>query len=274
MSAPDNLPYPTRLQAANGCGMQLAVQREGERRAQRGRPGVIEMIGVAKTYPGNVEALRDVSLHIGKGEFVFVVGPSGAGKSTLLRLIYREELPTRGMVVVNGRNVGHLRPREVPLLRRHIGVVFQDFRLLPQRTVYENVAFALRATEVPTRELRRRVPEALELVGMLHRARAFPSQLSGGEQQRVALARAVVGMPAVLVADEPTGNLDPESAWEVLRILQEVNRRGTTVVMVTHARSLVEALPRRVIAIEGGRIVRDEARGHHHARHDSVMALR
>ncbi|PZN09444.1 MULTISPECIES: cell division ATP-binding protein FtsE [Thermaerobacter] len=222
---------------------------------------MIEFINVSKVYPNGVTALEDVSLHVERGEFVFLVGPSGAGKSTLVRLIYREETPTQGVVMVDGLNVGRLRRRDVPFLRRQMGVVFQDFKLLPNRTAYENVAFAMFVTGHTPRQIRRRVPEVLELVGLRDKAGALPSELSGGEQQRVAVARAVVNHPKILLADEPTGNLDPETAWGIMELLVEINRRGTTVLVATHAQTIVNALKRRVVRLEGGRIAADHAQG-------------
>lgn len=222
---------------------------------------MIEFRGVTKVYPKGITALANVSLTINKGEFVFLVGPSGAGKSTFVRLLLREERPTEGQIVVDGVDVGRLKPAEVPFYRRKIGMVFQDFRLLPERTVAENVAFALRVVEVPRREILRRVPQVLHLVGLGHKSRAKPAELSGGEQQRVALARALVNNPPILLADEPTGNLDPDTSWEIMKLLIEINRRGTTVVVATHARDIVDQLRRRVIALENGRVVRDEERG-------------
>jgi len=222
---------------------------------------VIEFYGVTKVYPNQVTALRDIDFRVGRGEFVFVVGPSGAGKSTLVKLIYREELPTRGRLLVGGRDVTALRPGQVPYLRRSIGVVFQDFRLLPNKTVFDNVAFAMRVVEASPREIARRVPQVLELVGLADRARAYPDELSGGEQQRVALARAIANNPAVLLADEPTGNLDPHTGLEILRLLLDVNRMGTTIIMATHARHLVNVARRRVVELDAGRLVRDELRG-------------
>jgi len=197
----------------------------------------------------------DVTLSLDRGEFVFVVGPSGAGKTTLAKLIYREELPTRGQVIFNGKNTARLRPREVSLLRRQIGMVFQDFRLLPRKTVFENVALALEITGQPWREIKKRVPEVLERVGLLNKVKAFPHQLSGGEQQRVCLARALVNRPALVIADEPTGNLDAENARELIRLLLEANRDGTTVLMATHALDIVKVLQKRVIALNEGRLV-------------------
>lgn len=222
---------------------------------------VIELINVSKVYANGATALRDVNLHIDRGEFLFLVGPSGAGKSTLVRLIYREEVPTRGIVLVDGLNVGRLRRWDVPFLRRQIGVVFQDFKLLPDRTAYENVAFAMFVTGHTRRQIRRRVPEVLELVGLKDKGDALPSELSGGEQQRVAVARAVVNHPKILLADEPTGNLDPDTAWGIMELLVEINRRGTTVVVATHAQSIVDSLRRRVVRIEGGRVAADEPQG-------------
>ena len=219
---------------------------------------LISLRNVSKVYPNGVAALRGVELEVSKGEFVFLVGPSGAGKSTLLRLLFREEVPTSGVVQVNGHDVGRMRRRQIPFLRRQIGVVFQDYRLLPQRTVVENIAFALRVTEIHPREIKRRVGQVLELVGLTDRSGAVPSQLSGGAQQRVALARAMVGHPLVLLADEPTGNLDPQNAQEMMRILLEINRLGTTVIMATHAAQLVDRARQRVVAMEDGQIRRDE----------------
>ncbi len=225
---------------------------------------MISVRRVTKEYPNGVVALQNVDLEIGKGEFVFLVGPSGAGKTTLLRLLFREEVPTSGSVMVNGHDVGRMRPRQIPYLRRQIGVVFQDFRLLPQRNVHENIAFALRVIEAHPREIKRRVSQVLELVGLSDRGHALPAQLSGGEQQRVALARAMVGRPVMLLADEPTGNLDPHNAEDMMRIMLEINRLGTTVVMATHAAHLVDRARQRVVAMEGGMIHRDELAASYH----------
>jgi len=222
---------------------------------------VIEFHGVWKTYPDGTVALQSVNVLIERNEFVFIVGPSGAGKSTFMKLIYREEVPTKGQISVNGFNLGKLKPRKIPYLRRNIGVIFQDFRLLPKLTAYENVAFAMEVVEAPRRLIKKRTMEALELVGLKNKANSLPSQLSGGEQQRVAIARAIVNNPAVIVADEPTGNLDPETSWEIMKLLEEINYRGTTIVMATHNSAIVNAMRKRVIAIDKGVIVRDEPRG-------------
>lgn len=222
---------------------------------------MIRMFGVSKIYKNGVKALSDINFHIRKGEFVFIVGPSGAGKSTLIKLIFREELPSSGQVIVAGRNVARLRRKDLPFFRRKIGVVFQDFRLLPDKTVFENVSFAMEVVEASKSEIRRRVPEVLELVGLRGKEKSMPSELSGGEQQRVSLARAIVNNPEIVVADEPTGNLDPETSWDIVKLLQEINLRGTTVVVATHESSIVNMLRKRVIAIEKGRIVRDQQKG-------------
>lgn len=222
---------------------------------------MIQLTNVSKIYSNGARALVDISLKIDKGEFVFLVGPSGAGKSTLIRLLYREELPTRGQVTMSGKNLIRMREREVPQLRRNIGVVFQDFRLLPTKTVFENVAFALEVIGVGRREVKNRTKASLELVGLGNKEKAFPNELSGGEQQRVSVARAIVNNPALLVADEPTGNLDSETAWDIMELLHNINRRGTTVVMATHARDIVDQMQKRVIAIEDGKVARDVQRG-------------
>jgi cell division transport system ATP-binding protein len=222
---------------------------------------MIQFEGVGKVYPAGVAALHNVSLHIEAGEFVFLVGPTGSGKSTLLRLIQRIERPTAGRVLVDRTDVGTLPERQVPHLRRRLGVVFQEFKLLLDRSVAENVAFALRVTDVEPVEIGPRVQWALEVVGLAHRAGALAATLSGGEQQRVCLARAIVNRPRVLLADEPTGNLDPEAAWEIMQLLSSINVRGTTVVVTTHNPTLVDILRRRVIELHAGRVVRDESRG-------------
>lgn len=219
------------------------------------------MQDVYKTYPDGGQALRGVSVRVERNEFVYIVGPSGAGKSTFMKLIYREERPTKGSIFVNGFNLEKLKQRKIPFLRRNIGVIFQDFRLLPKMTAYENVAFAMEVIEAPSRAIRKRTMEVLELVRLKDKANAYPNQLSGGEQQRVAIARAIVNNPTVIVADEPTGNLDPETSWGIMRLLEEINFRGATIVMATHNRDIVNTMRKRVIAIENGLIVRDEQRG-------------
>lgn len=218
---------------------------------------MIEFNNVTKTYKNGTEALKDVNLKIDKGEFVFVVGPSGAGKSTFIKLLLREETPTKGQIEVNGYNLNKIKRRHIPQFRRSLGVVFQDFRLIPKMTVYDNVAFALRVTNVSNRSIRQRVPYVLNLVGLAHKARSYPEQLSGGEQQRIALARALVNNPDLLIADEPTGNVDPEMSMEIVELLSEINKCGTTVVMVTHEHELVHKFDRRVITINHGNIVSD-----------------
>ncbi|AZS17541.1 cell division ATP-binding protein FtsE [Paenibacillus lutimineralis] len=222
---------------------------------------MIEMQDVWKTYSNGTHALKGISVKIDRNEFVYLVGPSGAGKSTFMKLIYREEVPTKGQISVNGFNIGRLKQRKIPYVRRNIGVVFQDFRLLPKLNVYENVAFAMEVVEAPKKVIRKRVPEVLELVGLKNKATRDPSQLSGGEQQRVAIARAIVNNPSVIIADEPTGNLDPETSWGIMQLLDEINFRGTTIVMATHNKDIVNTMRKRVIAIEHGNIVRDEMRG-------------
>ncbi|MDO4965622.1 MAG: cell division ATP-binding protein FtsE [Lachnospiraceae bacterium] len=222
---------------------------------------MITMESVSKSYSTGVPALNNVSLHIDKGEFVFIVGDSGSGKSTLIKLLLREITPTSGRIIVNNYEVNKLRRRKVAKFRRNIGVVFQDFRLLKDRNVYENVAFAQRVIEVPTRQIRKNVPAMLSLVGLAEKYKAKPKQLSGGEQQRVALARALVNNPPILLADEPTGNLDPRNSWEIMKLLEEINRRGTTVLVVTHNREIVNAMRKRVITVKKGVIVSDEQKG-------------
>lgn len=216
---------------------------------------------VSKTYENGANALDNVSFYIEQGEFVFIVGPSGAGKSTLIKLLMREESATSGEVIINDVNVNALKQNQIPYLRRSMGVVFQDFRLLPNKTVYENVSFAMEIIGASRREIRRQVPNVLSLVGLSRKAKSLPTQLSGGEQQRVALARAIVNNPSFLIADEPTGNLNPKTAQEIMELLNAINKRGTTVIMATHAKDIVDQMKKRVIAIEDGVIVRDEARG-------------
>lgn len=222
---------------------------------------MIEMKDVHMTYPNGVIALNGINVKIKQGEFVYIVGPSGAGKSTFTKMLFREEVPDKGTVTINHTDTAKLKWKEVPYFRRNVGVVFQDFRLLPRMTVYENIAFALEVIEESPRSIRKRVMDVLEQVGLKNKARFIPDELSGGEQQRVTIARAVVNRPSLLIADEPTGNLDPETSWEIMRILEEINASGTTVLMATHSKEIVNAVKKRVIAIEDGVIVRDEHRG-------------
>ncbi|ELK47076.1 cell division ATP-binding protein FtsE [Halobacillus sp. ACCC02827] len=222
---------------------------------------MIEMQGVYKTYTNGVTALNGVDVKIDQGEFVYIVGPSGAGKSTFTKLIYREEKPTTGKVTINNMDTSTMKQRKIPQLRRQIGVVYQDFRLLPTLSVYENVAFALEVIEENPANIRRRVMDVLDQVRLKNKARFLPDELSGGEQQRVSIARAIVNHPKVVIADEPTGNLDPETSWEIMHILEEINAGGTTVLMATHSQEIVNTIRKRVIAIEDGMIVRDESRG-------------
>ncbi len=217
---------------------------------------------VTKTYENGTTALDNVSFHIEKGEFVFVVGPSGAGKSTLTRLLMHEELPTSGSIIIDGIKVEDLAPNDIPYLRRSIGVVFQDFRLLDDRTVYENIAFAMKVVGATRREIRRQVPALLSMVGLSNKARLFPTQLSRGEAQRVAVARALANNPPILLADEPTASLPPKMAEEIVALLTDINLRGTTVIMSTHAKDIVDMMQKRVIAIEDGQLVRDEKGGY------------
>lgn len=227
------------------------------RRKQKKGNSMIRFDHVTKTYKTNV-GLDDVSVHIKKGDFVFLVGPSGAGKSTFIKLILKEIDADRGSIVVDGQEVTRLSNREIPQYRRKLGTVFQDFRLLPKKTVFENVAFAMEVLHKTPRQIRKQVPQVLSLVGISDKAHKYPEELSAGEQQRVAIARAIVNNPTVLIADEPTGNLDPDTAWEIMDLLEQINLRGTTIVMVTHAKDIVDRMKKRVIAVEEGRVVRDE----------------
>ncbi len=222
---------------------------------------MIALDNVYKTYSTGVSALNGVSLKIGKGEFVFIVGSSGSGKTTLFKLLLKELEPTSGSIYMNSQNIGRLRRRKVPRMRRGIGVVFQDFRLLKDRTVYENIAFAQRVVGKPSRQIKKTVPQLLTLVGLPDKAKAYPNELSGGEQQRVALARALANNPPVLLADEPTGNLDPQNSWDIMKLLEEINMRGTTVIVVTHNHEIVEQMQKRVITLSNGVVVSDEQKG-------------
>ena len=222
---------------------------------------MIELKNVTKEYSKGHAALNGVSVKIEKGEFVFIVGDSGSGKSTLIRLIMKELDPTEGTIIVNGQNLNQMKHRNIAKYRRGLGVVFQDFRLLNDRNVYENIAFALRVTETPSRVIKRKVPAALSLVGLAQKYKSNPKELSGGEQQRVAIARAIVNEPAILLADEPTGNLDPTNSWEIMSLLKEANDRGTTVLVVTHNQEIVNEMNERVITMKQGVIVSDERKG-------------
>ena len=219
---------------------------------------MIEFKDVTKEYSKGIAALNGVNLKIEKGEFAFIVGDSGSGKSTLIRLLLKELDPTSGSIIVNGQNLNRLKHRKIPQYRRHLGVVFQDFRLLKDRNIYENIAFALRVTETSPRIIKQKVPAALSLVGLAQKYKAFPKELSGGEQQRVASARAIGNEPAILLADEPTGNLDPTNSWEIMKLLEEINQRGTTVIVVTHSQEMVDEMNKRVITMERGAVISDE----------------
>ena len=226
---------------------------------------MISLRAVTLVYPNGTRALDAIDLEIAKGSFVFLVGHSGTGKSSLLRLLYREQLPTSGQVTVDSIRVDRLRRSKVPQLRRNVGVVFQDFKLLSDKTVWENVAFALQVTGARTKDIMRQVPRALDQVGLAHKSRMFPSELSGGEQQRAAIARAIVNNPKILLCDEPTGNLDPANTNEIMDLLHRINLKGTTVLIATHNALVVDRMRRRVIRLEEGRIVADEERGYYHA---------
>ena len=225
---------------------------------------MIELREVTKEYSKGVAALNGINLKIEQGEFVFIVGDSGSGKSTLIKLIMKELEPTSGTIIVNGNNLSRMKHRKVAMYRRNIGVVFQDFRLLKDRNVYENVAFAQRVVNRPTRVIRKRVPEVLQEVGLAVKYKSFPDELSGGEQQRVALARALVNRPDILLADEPTGNLDPKTSEEIMKLLEQINERGTTVLVVTHNKEIVNAMKKRVLTMHDGVIVSDEKEGGYH----------
>ena len=222
---------------------------------------LIRLTNVKKTYKTGVTAIQDLNLTISKGEFVFIIGSTGCGKSTLIKMLYREEKPTAGQIIVGGIDVGKLRNGKVYKIRRKIGVVFQDFKLLPKSTVYENVAFALEIFGLPKDEIHSKVLKALELVGLKHKVKNYPAQLSGGEQQRVAIARAIVNGPKLLICDEPTGNLDKNTGMEIMRVLDEINKLGTTIIMVTHDINIVEQMKKRVIVLDSGRVVKDYAEG-------------
>ena len=224
---------------------------------------MIRLIDVYKEYDNGTKALKGVNMRIDDGEFVFLVGPSGSGKSTVIRLITAEIAPTEGRLMVNGYNLNNISPRQVPYMRRTLGIVFQDFRLIQKKTVYENLSFAMRAIGASSRELRRRIPYVLQLVGLEQKADRYPGQLSGGEQQRVAIARALVNNPSMIIADEPTGNLDPQRSLEIMMLLERINELGTTMLVVTHEKNLVNRFDKRVVAIENGRIISDKTGGYY-----------
>ncbi len=222
---------------------------------------MIELRNVTKVYENGAKGIMNVSLKIEKGEFAFIVGSSGSGKSTFVRLLLKELEPTEGEVIVARQSLGNLSRNQIPYFRRNMGVVFQDFRLLKDKTVYENVAFAMQIVEATTKEIRRSVPAILSMVGLQKKAKAFPSQLSGGEQQRTALARAIINKPSILLADEPTGNLDPQTTWEIMSLLEDINERGTTVVVATHAKDVVNQMQKRVITLKNGVLLKDVKKG-------------
>lgn len=222
---------------------------------------MIIMKDVHKRYRNGVTALSGISVNIEKGEFVYIVGPSGAGKSTFIKLVYREVKATSGEIMIQKLDINKIKEKQVPYLRRNVGVIYQDFKLLQKLTVYENIAFALEVIEESPKLIRKRVMEVLDLVGLKNKARSYPNELSGGEQQRVSIARAIVNKPDIVIADEPTGNLDPETSWDIMRIFEEINFRGTTIIMATHSKEIVNTIKKRVIAIENGLIIRDQDRG-------------
>lgn len=222
---------------------------------------MINIKNVTKVYPNGSTGLKDINISIEKGEFVFFIGSSGSGKSTLIKLLLKEIEPSNGSITIANMDIGNLPQSQIPMLRRKLGVVFQDFRLLPNKTVYENVAFAMQVIEAPIRQIRRNVPNVLSLVGLNKKAKSYPNQLSGGEQQRTALARAIINNPSILIADEPTGNLDPETAWDIMMLLEEINKRGTTVVVVTHAKDIVDNMQKRVVTLQNGHIIKDIKKG-------------
>lgn len=222
---------------------------------------MISLKKVFMRYPNGVNALNGLDLEINEGEFVFVVGPSGAGKSTLIKLLLKELEPTKGKIILDGENITKVHARRIPKIRKKTGVVFQDFRLLPSKTAHENIAFALEITKTKGKEIKPLVKKIMEMVGLSGKEKSMPNELSGGEQQRVSIARAIVNDPPILICDEPTGNLDPETSWEIMKLLRNINRAGTTIIMVTHDKSIVNNMKQRVVAIENGRIVRDESNG-------------
>ncbi len=260
-AAPSEPVQDLDLQTEDFEQSSIDVVPDPERSSTPGPGTMIVFDSVTKVYEPDVVALRDVAFHIDKGEFVFIVGASGSGKSTLIRLLLKELEPTEGRIMVGGRDLTRLKRSKVPQLRRNIGCVFQDFKLLPNRTAAENVAYALKVQGESKGSIRRKVPEVLGLVGLSHKMNSLPDELSGGEQQRVSIARAFVNHPPLLVCDEPTGNLDPDTSVGIMQLLYRINRAGTTILMVTHDREMVDKMRKRVIALEEGRLIRDERRG-------------
>lgn len=226
---------------------------------------MIHFCNVYKDYSSDIRALENINLKILKGEMLFLVGVSGAGKTTMMRLLFKEEEPTKGQILVGGRNLGRMKRKEIPLMRRKVGMVFQDFQLLEELTVFENVAFAMEVLQYRRKDIKKTVPRALEQVGILHRAAHFPRQLSGGEKQRAGIARAIINSPAVLLADEPTGNVDPDTSWEIIKILEEISLRGTTIIVATHDRDIVDSMDKRVVTLSHGRIISDKRGGYYSA---------
>lgn len=222
---------------------------------------MIELINVTKQYSNGAKALKNLNVHIEKGDFVFLVGTSGAGKSTFIKLLLKEQNPTKGRIIFNGEDITKVSNRKIPDIRRGMGVVFQDFRLLQNKTVFENVAFAMEMVGASSKEIRRKVPSILSMVNLSDKANCYPTELSGGEQQRTAIARAIINNPRLLIADEPTGNLDPDTAWDIMKLLKMINRRGTTILMATHAKDIVDFMKKRVIELDSGQVVRDDAKG-------------
>lgn len=222
---------------------------------------MIRLENVTKEYKNGVKALNSVNIDIQKGDFVFLVGSSGAGKSTLVKLITKEVDPEEGKIFLNNKDITKLSNRKVPDIRRHIGMIFQDFKLLENKTVYENVAFAMEILGYSSKEIKKRVPTTLDMVGLSKKTSSYPNQLSGGEQQRVSIARAIINKPTVVIADEPTGNLDPDTAWDIMNVLKDINRRGTTILMATHAKDIVDVMKKRVIALSNGKVIKDDKRG-------------
>ena len=240
---------------------QVEEKKEVAEKSHTDSDVVIEFRDVSKSYPGKVEAVTDANFKVHIGEFISVVGPSGAGKSTLIRLLTAEEEPTKGEILVAGRNISHLKKRELPFYRRKVGVIFQDFKLLPRKTVYENVAFALEVSDATDEEIAEKVPKIIQIVGLTSRIHAMTEELSGGEKQRVSIARALVHNPKLLIADEPTGNLDPVSTWEIIELLFKINKQGTIVILATHDKEVVDTLQKRVISMKEGKIMSDEEKG-------------